>query len=70
MLLSLNGDFAHIVNYPPAHYSGIVAVQLRNDPRNLVVLQSQLSKIFSGKANEDFRGKLVIVDGTRARIRS
>ena len=27
-LLSLNGDFADIVTYPPASYRGIVAVQL------------------------------------------
>ena len=30
ILLSLNGDFADIVNYPPTNYRGIVALQMRN----------------------------------------
>jgi predicted nuclease of predicted toxin-antitoxin system len=28
ILLSLNGDFSHIVNYPPKNYKGIVAIQM------------------------------------------
>ena len=31
ILLSLNGDFADIVTYPPRNYRGIVALQMRND---------------------------------------
>jgi hypothetical protein len=34
ILLSLNGDFADIVTYPPGHYRGIVGLQLRNSSRN------------------------------------
>ncbi|HEY8226696.1 MAG TPA: DUF5615 family PIN-like protein [Pyrinomonadaceae bacterium] len=30
ILLSLNGDFSHIVNYPPKDYKGIVALQMHN----------------------------------------
>jgi len=30
ILLSLNGDFADIVAYPPASYKGIIAIQVRN----------------------------------------
>lgn len=32
LLLSLNGDFADIVRYPPSQYLGIVALQIRNHP--------------------------------------
>lgn len=32
ILISLNGDFADIVMYPPSDYKGIIAVQLRNHP--------------------------------------
>ena len=32
VLLSLNGDFADIVAYPPAIYPGIIALQVRNHP--------------------------------------
>src|SRR5258708_29047661 len=30
ILLSLNGDFSHIINYPPKNYKGIVALQKMN----------------------------------------
>ncbi|MEW6686787.1 MAG: DUF5615 family PIN-like protein [Candidatus Edwardsbacteria bacterium] len=32
ILVSLNGDFADIVTYPPAKYKGIIALQVRNHP--------------------------------------
>ena len=32
VLVSLNGDFADIVAYPPADYKGIIALQIRNHP--------------------------------------
>jgi predicted nuclease of predicted toxin-antitoxin system len=32
ILISLNGDFADIVVYPPANYKGIIALQVRNHP--------------------------------------
>jgi predicted nuclease of predicted toxin-antitoxin system len=32
ILLSMNGDFADIVTYPPKNYKGIVALQMRNHP--------------------------------------
>ena len=32
ILLSLNGDFADIVTYPPSDFQGIVAVELNNHP--------------------------------------
>ena len=38
ILLSMNGDFADIVTYPPKDYTGIVALQIRNDPEVLELL--------------------------------
>src|SRR6185312_6501417 len=35
LLISLNGDFADIINYPPARYGGIIALQIRNHPESL-----------------------------------
>ena len=32
ILVSLNGDFADIVTYPPEQYKGIIALQVRNHP--------------------------------------
>jgi predicted nuclease of predicted toxin-antitoxin system len=41
--LSLNGDFADIVNYPPKNYKGIVALQLRNHSEILPKLIARLT---------------------------
>ena len=32
ILVSLNGDFADIVTYPPANYKGIISLQVGNHP--------------------------------------
>jgi len=32
ILISLDGDFTDKVNYPPEHYKGIIALQVRNHP--------------------------------------
>ena len=42
ILLSPDGDFADIVAYPPAHYNGIVAVQMRNHPEILPQVMTRL----------------------------
>lgn len=42
ILLSLNGDFADIVTYPPRNYKGIIALQLRNHPETLPAILSRL----------------------------
>ena len=43
ILLSLNGDFADIVTYPPKNYRGIVALQMRNHPETLPHLMARLA---------------------------
>ena len=43
ILLSLNGDFADIVTYPPKNYKGIVALQVRNHPEALPHLLTRLT---------------------------
>jgi predicted nuclease of predicted toxin-antitoxin system len=43
ILLSLNGDFADIVNYPPKNYKGIVALQMRNHSEILPKLIARLT---------------------------
>lgn len=35
LLLSVNGDFADIVKYPPRAYRGIISLQIRNHPEVL-----------------------------------
>jgi len=57
-LLSLDGDFADIINYPPGKYKGIIALQVRNHPEILPKLTDRLVAYLEFQpAMEDFRGK-------------
>lgn len=70
ILLSLNGDFADIVAYPPANFPGIVAMQLHNHPEVIPQLMDRLIGFLNANPAQDFyRGKLLIVEPHRVRIR-
>ena len=70
ILLSLNGDFADIVAYPPASYGGIVAIQLKNHPEIIPSLMKQLLSFLSVNPDQAFyHGKLFIVEPHRIRVR-
>ncbi|MGH9786891.1 MAG: DUF5615 family PIN-like protein [Terriglobia bacterium] len=71
ILLSLNGDFADIVAFPPSNFCGIVAFQMRNQPG----LTSALMERFLGylelhPSADHYRGKLIWVEPGRMRVRS
>jgi hypothetical protein len=70
ILVSLNGDFANIVTYPPARYRGIIALQVHNHPEIIPQLMTQLTTyITSHPTMEEYKGKLFIVEVHRIRIR-
>lgn len=70
ILVSLNGDFADIVTYPPTKYSGIISIQLRNHPEIINVLMETLSKYFLCYYDmEHYKGKLLIVETDKIRVR-
>ena len=70
ILLSLNGDFADIVDYPPAEFCGIVAIQLKSHPEAIPSLMGRLINFLIENPEQDFyRGKLIIVEPHRIRIR-
>jgi predicted nuclease of predicted toxin-antitoxin system len=70
ILLSLNGDFADIVTYPPASYNGIVAIQMRNHAEILPQLLARLVHYLKHRPAMDYyRRKLLIVEVNRIRIR-
>jgi len=70
ILLSLNGDFADIVSYPPADYRGIVALQVRNHPEAIPQLISRLIGFISSHPDRQyFVGKLLLIEPHRIRIR-
>ena len=70
ILISLNGDFANIFNYPPANYQGIIALQVRNHPEVLSQIVSRLNDYLSANPDmEHYKGKLFLVEVHRIRIR-
>jgi len=70
ILLSLNGDFADIVSYPPADYKGIVALQVRNHPEAIPQIVSRLIDFLTSHPDlQFFVGKLLLVEAHRIRIR-
>ena len=71
ILLSLNGDFSDIVTYPPAHYQGILALQLHNHPEIIPQLLERLNALLNAHPDQAYyRGKLFLVEVHRIRVRS
>jgi hypothetical protein len=70
ILLSMNGDFADIVTYPPKNYRGIVSLQMRNHPEIVADLMVRLTAYLRLRPTmEHYRGKLLVVEVNRIRIR-
>ncbi len=70
VLLSLNGDFADIVSYPPARHLGIVGIQLHNHPEIIPHLMARLLGFLDAHPQQAFyHGKLFLVEVHRVRIR-
>jgi predicted nuclease of predicted toxin-antitoxin system len=70
ILISLNGDFSNIFNYPPADYQGIISLQVRNHPEVLPQIVSRLKDYLSANPDmEHYKGKLFLVEAHRIRIR-
>lgn len=71
LLLSLNGDFADIVRYPPSEFGGIIALQVRNRPEAIPRLMSRLKDHLGAHPDRDhYRGKLFLVEAHRIRVRT
>lgn len=70
ILVSLNGDFADIVTYPPSAYKGIISIQLKNHPEIIPQLMARLIEYLSlSDRGEHYRGKLLIVEVYRIRVK-
>jgi len=70
ILISLNGDFADIVTYPPMKYKGIFALQVKNHPEIISQLMQRLVHYISVNSQMNYyRGKLFLVEVHRIRVR-
>ena len=70
ILLSLKGDFADIVAYPPQDYGGIAALQIRSRPEAIGFFMDRL--IDSLEDHDDpkhYHGRLLPVEAPRIRVR-
>ena len=70
ILVSLNGNFSDIINYPPSNFDGIVALQVRNHPESLpAIVMRLLTHLAEHSEREHWIGKLFLVEAHRIRIR-
>ena len=70
ILVSVNGDFADIVTYPPCEYKGIISIQLRNRPHIIPQLMNRLINYLSANnSSSHYQGKLLLVEVYRIRVR-
>jgi len=70
ILISLNGDFADIVTYPPSKYKGIIALQVKNHPEITSQLMERLREYLSAHPDQGhYEGKLLVAEVHRIRIR-
>jgi len=69
ILISLNGDFADIVGYPPANFKGIISLQVKNHPEVIPQLITRLNDyLCSYPTMNHYKGKLFVVEVHRIRI--
>ena len=70
ILVSLNGDFADIVRYPPSRYQGIIALQVRDHPEAIGALMRRLLNLLAAWTDPaSYSGKLLLVEAHRIRVR-
>ena len=71
ILIFIKSNKADIVAYLPSEYSGILCLQLRNRPFLIPILMNQfLYYLAENGSQEHYRGKLLLVETHRIRIRS
>ena len=71
LLLSLDGDFADIVTYPPGLFKGIIALQVLDHPEVVPKLLDRLNTYLLRHPEKDhYKGKLIVVGAHRIRVRS
>jgi predicted nuclease of predicted toxin-antitoxin system len=67
VLLTVDLDFANILNYPPGNYAGVVV--MRYEASNEDALGSTLQQVLTDLYRDPLRGVLVIIEPTRYRVR-
>ncbi|RLD17116.1 MAG: hypothetical protein DRI36_04640 [Caldiserica bacterium] len=66
-LITIDSDFGNIILYPPKIHYGIILLKL-NKP-NEYKIHSLLIKFLKNTTSKDLKGKLIIIEPTKIRIR-
>lgn len=70
ILISLDGDFANIIMFPPSEFMGIIALQLKNHPDILPGLMNRLGDyLIAHPEGQHYKGLLLVVNVDAIRIR-
>ena len=69
ILLSLNGDFADIVAYPPGRFGGVVVLQIHDHPEITPAVVDRLVFYAAHPRQRDYGGKLLLIEAHRLRVR-
>ena len=70
LLISLDGDFADIIAYPPSRYKGMIALQVKNRPEKIPMIIQRLKEyVSSNPESVHYQGKLFLIDAHRIRVR-
>lgn len=71
LLVTLNGDFADIINYPPANFGGTIALQIRNHPESLpAIIMRMLTYLNDHPERNHYQAKLLLIEAHRIRIKA
>ncbi len=68
VLITMDGDFADLVRFPPENYAGIIALQVKNHPQVFSQILDRLLA-FLAESTEHVSGRLIIVEPHRIRLR-
>jgi len=68
ILVTLDGDFANMLRYPPAETPGVLRFRLH--PATEAAIEAAIRWTVARLAETEVAGKLVVVDGKKIRIRS
>ena len=67
VLVTLDADFANVLRYPPSETPGVIRLRL-HPPTDKAIARTLLS-LTARLTNTDLKGKLVVVDERKIRIR-
>jgi predicted nuclease of predicted toxin-antitoxin system len=66
-LLTVDLDFANVVSYPPYQYAGLIVMRLRTSSE--AQIDTTLRQMLIDLYRDSLRGKLIVIDADRYRVR-